>query len=148
MEIILKEDIDKLGQRGQVVKVSAGFGRNYLLPQGLAVEISAGNLRQLEHEKRAIDVRQRKEKVAADGVRSRIESVSVTIARKVGEGDVLYGSVTNSDIAEALAEQGVTVDKRKIQLEEPIKALGSYQVTVKLLRDVQAGIKVNVVKES
>jgi large subunit ribosomal protein L9 len=148
MEIILKEDVDKLGLRGEVVKVSAGYGRNYLLPRGLAVEISAGNLHQLEHEKRAIDVKQRKERAAADTQRGRIESVAVTIARKVGEGDVLYGSVTNADIAEALAEQGVAVDKRKVQLDDPIKALGSYKVPVKLLRDVVAEIKVNVVKES
>src|SRR6185436_18982301 len=106
MEIILREDVDKLGHRGDVVKVAAGYGRNYLLPRGLAVEITPGNLRQLEHEKRELETRQNKDRAAAELTRSKYEAVQITIARKVGEGDTLYGSVTNADIAEALAAQG------------------------------------------
>ena len=130
-----------------MVKVSNGYGRNFLLPRGLAVEITPGNLKQLEHEKRAIQSRQKKEKVSAEGLKSRVEAVHVTIARKVGEGDVLYGSVTNADIAQVLAAHGVQVDKRKIQLDDPIRALGTFTVAVKLHRDILANVQVAVVKE-
>ena len=148
MEIILREDVENLGHRGDVVKVAAGFGRNYLLPRGLAVQITPGNLQQLEHEKRVLESRQKKERAGAEALRARYDEVQVTIARKVGEADALYGSVTNADIAEALAAQGLAVDKRKIQLAEPIRALGSFKVPVKLHRDVQAQIQVLVVKEA
>ena len=147
MQIILKEDVDKLGQRGDVVKVRAGFGRNYLIPRGLAAEVTPGNVKQLQHEKRVLEIKQKKERVLAESSRTRIETTRVSIARKTGEGDVLFGSVTNADIAEALALLGVVVDKRKIQLTEPIKALGEYPVKIKLMRDVAAEIKVTVVRE-
>src|SRR6185295_10253348 len=100
MQIILKEDVETLGHRGEVVKVRAGFGRNYLIPRGLAMEVTAGSVKQLEHEKKALAIKQKKELKAADATRSKVEAVRVTIARKTGEGDVLYGSVTNADIAE------------------------------------------------
>jgi large subunit ribosomal protein L9 len=148
MEVILKEDVDSLGHRGDVVKVRAGYGRNYLLPRGLAAEITAGNLQQLAHEKRVIESRQRKERGAAEAQRGKLEDLMLSFPRKVGEGDTLYGSVTNGDIAEALASSGFHVDKRKIQLDEPIKALGSYQVQVKLHRDVAATIRLVVVREA
>lgn len=147
MEIILREDVDNLGQRGEVVKVAPGYGRNYLLPRGLAVQITPGNLRQLEHEKRVLDSRHKKDVASAESLRAKYDAVQVTVARKVGEGDALYGSVTNADVAEALAAQGLAVDKRKIVLPEPIRALGSFRVPVKLHRDVQAQIQVLVVRE-
>ena len=148
MEIILREDVENLGHRGDVVKVANGYGRNYLLPRGLAVQITAGNLQQLEHEKRVVESRQKKERTAAETLRARYDAVQVTIARKVGEADALYGSVTNADVADALGGLGLVVDKRKIQLPEPIRALGSFRVPIKLHRDVQAQIQVLVVKES
>ena len=148
MEVILREDVDKLGNRGDTVKVADGYGRNYLLPRKLAFEITPGNLQQLQHEKRVIEKRQAKERGVAEASRAQLEALTVTIARKAGEGDALYGSVTNGDIAEALAAQGLAVDKRRIVLEEPFKAIGSYVVPVKLHRDVAAKVKVVVIKES
>lgn len=147
MEVILKEDVDTLGQRGQTVKVSPGYGRNFLLPRGLAVEISAGNLRQLDHERRGIERRHKKEQVAAESVRTRVESVQLSIARKVGEGDALYGSVTNGDVATALSAAGINIDKRRILLEDPIKSLGSFEIRVKLHHDVVAKVHLVVIKE-
>jgi large subunit ribosomal protein L9 len=147
MEVILKEDVENLGVRGDVIKVADGYGRNYLLPRGLAVKITAGNLKHIEQEKRRIQARQRKDKAEAERLKSRLEDLEVTIKRKVGETETLYGSVTNADIAEALAEKGHEIDKRKIVLEEPIKSLGDYQVPIRIFREVTAELKVWVVKE-
>jgi large subunit ribosomal protein L9 len=147
MQIVLKEDVDKLGRRGDIVKVADGYARNYLLPLGKALPATDGNLKVIEREKRRYLVRQTKEKEENETVAHRIQAVSLTIVRKVGESDVLYGSVTSSDIAEALAKEKIVVDKRRIQLQEPIKSLGIYTVPIRLHPEVTAEVKVWVVKE-
>jgi len=147
MQIVLKEDIDKLGRRGEVVKVADGYARNYLLPLGKALPATPGNLKVIEREKRRYVVRLSKEKEETEALSGRIQALSLTIVRKVGEGDMLYGSVTSGDIAEALSKDGVVVDKRRIQLAEPIKSLGIYTIPIRLHPEVTAEVKVWVVKE-
>lgn len=147
MQVILKEDLDNLGKSGEVVNVRSGYGRNYLLPRGLAVLATAGDIARVEHEKKVIAARTAKLAKEAQAEADRLSQVSVSIARAVGEEDKLFGSVTSRDIAEALHQQGVTVDSKKIQLDEPIRALGMTEVPVKLGRGVQAKIKVWVVKK-
>ena len=147
MRVVLREDIDKLGRRGEVHEVAAGYARNFLLPKGKALAATDGNMKRVEQERRRYAVRQAKEKEDAAAIGRRIAGVSCTIVRKVGENDQLYGSVTASDIAEYLAKEGVEIDKRRILLEEPIKALGIYTVPVKLHADVQGEVRVWVVKE-
>lgn len=147
MQLILKEDMDNLGKSGEVVNVREGYGRNYLLPRGLAVPATAGDIARVEHEKKVIAARTAKLAKEAQAEADRMSQVTVSIARAVGEEDKLFGSVTSRDIAEALQEKGVTVDAKKILLDEPIKALGMTEVGVKLGRGVQATIKVWVVKK-
>jgi len=147
MQIVLKEDIDKLGRRGEVVKVANGYARNYLLPLGKALPATPGNLKVIEREKRRYVVHQTKEKEEHETLSRRIQALSLTLVRKVGESDVLYGSVTSGDIAEALSKEGVVVDKRRIQLAEPIKSLGIYTIPIRLHPEVTAEVKVWVVKE-
>ena len=147
MQIVLKEDIDKLGRRGEVVKVADGYARNYLLPLGKALPATPGNLKVIEREKRRYLVRLSKEKEENEALSRRIQALSLTLVRKVGENDVLYGSVTSGDIAEALSQEGVGVDKRRIQLQEPIKSLGIYNVPIRLHPEVTTEVKVWVVKE-
>ena len=147
MQLILKEDLDNLGKSGEVVNVKEGYGRNYLLPRGLAVLATADDVARVAHEKRVIAARTAKLAKEAQAEADKLSQVSVSIARAVGEEDKLYGSVTSRDIAEALREQGVTVDSRKIHLDEPIKALGMVEVPVKLGRGVTANVKVWVVKK-
>lgn len=147
MQIVLKEDIDKLGRRGDVVKVAEGYARNYLLPLGKALPATPGNLKSIEREKRRYVQVKMKEKEENESLARRIQALSLTLVRKVGESDVLYGSVTSSDIAEALAKEGVVVDRRRIQLAEPIKSLGIYTVPIRLHPEVTADAKVWVVKE-
>jgi len=147
MRVVLREDIDKLGRRGEVHEVAAGYARNFLLPKGKALPATDGNMKRVEQERRRYAVLQAKEKEDAAAVGRRIAGVSCTIVRKVGENDQLYGSVTASDIAEYLAKEGIEIDKRRILLEEPIKALGIYPVPVKLHADVQGEVRVWVVKE-
>jgi large subunit ribosomal protein L9 len=147
MQIVLKEDIDKLGRRGEVVKVADGYARNYLLPLGKALPATPGNLKVIEREKRRYVVRLSKEKEETEALSSRIQALSLTIVRKVGESDMLYGSVTSGDVAEALSKEGVVVDKRRIQLPEPIKSLGIYTIPIRLHPEVTAEVKVWVVKE-
>lgn len=147
MRVVLREDIDKLGRRGEVHEVAAGYARNFLLPKGKALPATDGNMKRVEQERRRYAVLQAKEKEDAAAVGRRIAGVSCTIVRKVGENDQLYGSVTASDIADYLAKEGVEIDKRRILLEEPIKALGIYTVPVKLHADVQGEVRVWVVKE-
>ena len=148
MKVILREDISNLGKSGELVTVKDGFGRNYLLPRKLAVLATEQNVRQLEHERAVITARNAKLKGAAEEQAKKLGSVKVTIRRKVGEQDKLYGSVTVLDIAEALAAQGQTVDRRQLHLAEPIKATGNYDVELRLHRDVTAKIKVEVAPES
>jgi large subunit ribosomal protein L9 len=147
MKVILREDIDGLGKSGELVTVKDGFGRNYLLPQKKGVLASEQNLRQLEHEKAVISARSAKLKGAAEELAKKVGNIQVTIKRKVGEQDKLFGSVTALDIAEALAAQGQQVDRRGLHLAEPIKTVGKHEVELRLHRDVVAKIKVDVVAE-
>ena len=147
MQVILKEDLDNLGKSGEVVNVKEGFGRNYLLPRGLAVMATADDVARVAHEKRVIAARAAKLSKETQAEADRLGQVTVSIARSVGEEEKLFGSVTSRDIAEALAEQKVTVDAKKIHLDEPIKTLGLTEVQVKLGHGVSAKIKVWVVKK-
>jgi large subunit ribosomal protein L9 len=147
MEIILREDIDKLGQRGQVVKVTAGYARNYLLPRRLAVAATEGNKKIVEQERQAHLRREVKVVSEAQELSKLMGSVTVTIAQKAGDNDQLFGSVTPADIAAALEKQGYTIDRKKIQIDEPIKTLGDFKVAVRLHKDVSVEIPVHVVKE-
>ena len=147
MQVILRDDMDNLGKSGEVVNVKPGYARNYLLPRGLAVKATASDVARVEHDKRVIAARTAKLAKEAQAEADKLSQVSVSIARAVGEEDKLYGSVTTRDIAEALREQGVVVDSKKIHLDEPIKALGMVEIPVKLGRGVAATIKVWVVKE-
>ena len=147
MEVILREDVDKLGRRGDVVKVAEGYGRNFLLPRGLALAVTDANKAMIEKEKRALLARLAKEKAEFQAVADRIGSIRFVAPRKVGENDVLYGSVTSGDIAEFLKGKGIDLDKRKVQLEEPIKKLGDHEVHIKLHPEVTATLKVLVSKE-
>src|SRR6266508_2230754 len=147
MQIVLKEDIDKLGRRGEVVKVANGYARNYLLPLGKALPATPGNLKVIEREKRRYLVRLSKEKEENESVSRKIQALSLTLVRRVGENDVLYGSVTSGDVAEALAKEAIVVDKRRIQLAEPIKSLGIYTIPIRLHPEVTVEVRVWVVKE-
>jgi large subunit ribosomal protein L9 len=147
MRVILKEDMDKLGHAGEVITVRDGYGRNYLLPRGLAVRATEKDVARFEHEKRVIATRAAKMVKELQAQADRLNQLSVTISAAVGEGERLYGSVTTRDIAEALKAQGVTVDSKKLQLDEPIKQLGMTEVPVKLGKDAKASIKVWVVKK-
>jgi len=147
MQIILQEDVEKLGTRGQVVEVADGYARNYLLPRKLAIEASAGNLKRLEKIRGALAKRTATEKESAQKLAELLAAVRITLARKAGENDQLFGSVTAADIAEALAAQGYNIEKRKIQLDEPIKLIGEYQVAAKLHHDVTASFQVVVQRE-
>jgi len=147
MQLILRTDVEQLGKRGEVVKVAPGYGRNSLLPKGLAYEYSESNVKRVEKERKVLEVKISKERAEAQELAQRISGVSCTIVRKVGESETLYGSVTNSDIADSLRKEGFSVDKRKILLEEPIKTLGIYNVQIRLHPEVLADLKVWVVKE-
>jgi large subunit ribosomal protein L9 len=148
MEVILKEDVATLGSRGDVVKVADGYGRNYLLPRKLAIEATKGNRAVIEQMKAASVRRNASDKADAEALAQQFEKVIIGFSRKVGEKDHLFGSVTSSDIAEALEKKGFSVDRRKIQLDEPLKSLGEFDVPIKLHRDVTARFKVIVAKEA
>jgi large subunit ribosomal protein L9 len=147
MEVILREHVDNLGRRGEVVKVAAGYARNYLLPRKLAMVVTAGNRNHIERERTKFEATETEERKVAEAEAARMANVDISIARKVGETEALYGSVTASDIADALAAKGIEIDRRKLQLHEPLKRLGEYDVNVKLHRDVTTTIKVKVVAE-
>jgi large subunit ribosomal protein L9 len=147
MEVILREDIDKLGNRGQVVKVAAGYARNYLLPKRLAVAASESNKKIVEQERQAHLRKEAKLSTDAAELAKLMANVVVTIHAKAGDQDQLFGSVNAKDIADALEKQNYTIDRRKIQLEEPIRSLGDHRVPIKLHRDVTAEITVTVVKD-
>jgi large subunit ribosomal protein L9 len=148
MKVILREDVYNLGKSGELVTVKDGYARNYLLPRNLAMLASSANVRQLEHEKKVIELRQQKLKGAAQEQGKKLEGVKLVIKRKVGEQDKLFGSVTALDIAEALAAAGHKVDRRIIHLPEPIKAVGSFPVELRLHREVTATVTVNVEGET
>jgi large subunit ribosomal protein L9 len=147
MELILREDVEKLGVRGQAVKVADGYARNFLLPRRLAVVATDANKKLIEQERQAHLRKEAREKSAAQELGNMMTGVSVTIAQKAGEADQLFGSVTSKDIAESLEAQNYHIDRRKIQLEEPIRQLGEFRVPVRLHRDVTAEITVHVVRE-
>lgn len=147
MQIILQEDVEKLGMRGQVLEVAEGYARNFLLPRKLALEASAGNLKRLEKMRAVFAKKEAVERSDAQKLAELLASVSLEFTRRAGENDQLFGSVTSADVAEALAAQGYTVDKRKVGLAEPIKIVGEFQVPLKLHRELVANVKVLVKKE-
>lgn len=147
MEVILREDIEKLGSRGQVVKVADGFARNFLLPRRLAVPATEANKKIVEQERQAALRREAKEKAAAEELAKMLAAVTLTTSQKAGEADQLFGSVTAKDIAELLEKQGYTIDRKKIVLDHPIKTLGEHKVTLKLHREVSVEVPVIVNKE-
>lgn len=144
MEVILKEDVNKLGHRGDVVKVADGYGRNYLLPGKLAIEATPANKAVIAQMKESAVRKSAKEKVGAEELSSRLNNVVLTFERKAGENDHLFGSVTSADIAHELESQGFTVDRRKIHLDEPLKSVGEFHVPIRLHREVTAHVQVNV----
>jgi large subunit ribosomal protein L9 len=148
MEVILREEVEKLGRRGDLVKVASGYARNFLLPKRLAVPATESNKKIVEQEKHAHLRREAKEVSEAQDLAKMMGSVSVTIAQKAGENDHLFGSVTAGDIANALEKQGYNVDRRKVHLDEPIKQLGDFKATVRLHRDVSLEVPVHVVREA
>jgi large subunit ribosomal protein L9 len=143
-QVLLREDIDNLGARGEIVRVKAGYARNYLLPRDLAVEATASNVKQIEGERAALLKREAKERSTAEGQAEQLRNLTLKFERKVGEAGVLYGSVTSMDIAHALNEQGYEIDRRKVVLREPIKRFGNYTVPVRLHRDVTVELPVSV----
>ena len=147
MEVILREHVDNLGRRGDVVKVADGYARNYLLPRKLALPATEGNRKHVERERAKFDLKELEEKKVAEAVAERMAGLEIIIARKVGETEALYGSVTAADIADALAAKGYDIDRRKLQLGDAIKKIGDVDVPVKLHREVTATIKVKVVPE-
>jgi len=147
MQIILQEDVEKLGTRGQVVEVAEGYARNFLLPRKLALEANAGNMKRLEKMRVAFAKKEATEKEAAQKLAELLAGVALELSRKSGENDQLFGSVTSADVSEALAAKGYTVDKRKIVLADPIKAIGEFDVPIKLHREITASVKLSVKKE-
>jgi large subunit ribosomal protein L9 len=148
MEVILKEDVAKLGSRGDVIKVAEGYGRNFLLPRKLAIEASAGNKKVIDQMRAAAVRRSAKEKTQAEELSKQFDGLSVSFQRRSGENDQLFGSVTSGDIADALEKKSFNIDRRKIQLHEPLKTLGEFTIPVKLHKDVTAHLKVVIEKEA
>ena len=148
MEVILREHVEHLGRRGDVVKVADGYARNYLLPRKLALTVTEGNRKQIARERQIAEKREADERVAAEAMAARLAGLEIAIARRVGDTEALYGSVTSTDIAEALAAKGFEVDRRRVQLPEAIKQLGAFEVPVRLHRDVTATVKVVVTRDA
>jgi large subunit ribosomal protein L9 len=147
MELILRDDVDKLGRRGEIVKVTDGYARNFLLPRGLGMPVTAANKAMVDKERKAHEARLAKEKSEFESLAARIGGLRFVAPRKVGENDVLYGSVTAGDIAEFLKSKGIEIDKRKVHLDEPIKHLGEHEVKVRLHPEVTASVRLLVTKE-
>ena len=147
MDVILREDVKDLGRAGQLVKVKPGYARNFLLPKGLAYEANEGNRRRIESEAKARTARQAQERDAANELAARLAAAPLTIKGKAGEGERLFGSITAQDIADALATAGLPIDKRKIELEQPIKTIGQHTVQVNLHHDVKGEVRLTVVPE-
>jgi large subunit ribosomal protein L9 len=148
MEVILREHVDNLGRRGDIVKVAEGYARNYLLPRKLALVVTEGNKKQIDREKKVAEVRDAEERSQAEALAQRIAEGAIEVARRVGEQDTLYGSVTSADVAHALQAKGFDIDKRKVHLPEPLKSLGEFTVPVKIHRDVTAQVLVRIVPQS
>jgi large subunit ribosomal protein L9 len=147
MEVILREHVDNLGRRGEIVKVADGYARNYLLPRKLALPATAGNKQHVERERRILESREAEEKSQAEAVAARLGSVPIVITRRVGDTEQLYGSVTAADITDFLKEKGFEIDRRKLILPEPIKTIGEHEVPLKLHREVTVPLKVQVARE-
>ncbi len=147
MRVILKQDVENLGRKGDIIDVAAGFGRNYLIPKRLAIEVTSSNIKMVEIERQALKKRIEKEKLSYQELIQKLNQTSLTFKKKAGEKDHIFGSVSSSDIKDALQELGFDIDKKKIVLDEPIKRLGNYTVPVKVYYDEQAEIKVEVLKE-
>lgn len=147
MELILREPIENLGSRGDIVRVANGYARNYLLPRKLGLPVTEANRRQVERERVIVEAREAKDRQSAQKISDQVSAVECIVARRVGETGTLYGSVTSADIVESLANLHLMIDKRKIELAEPLKELGDFVVSVRLHRDVKAELKVKVVKE-
>ncbi len=145
MEVILREHVENLGRRGDVVKVADGYARNYLLPRKLALVVSEQNRRQIERERKVAEARELAERQDAEAMAIKLGALEIVMARRVGENDTLYGSVTSADVAEALGAQGFEIEKRKVVLHEPLKQLGEFEVAIKIHHDVPAHVKVKVV---
>ena len=145
MEVILREHVDNLGRRGDVVKVADGYARNFLLPRKLALPVTEQNRKQIERERKVAEARELAERQDAEAVAQKLAAVEIVLARRVGEHDTLYGSVTSADIAEALAEKQFDIEKRKVVLPEPLKQVGEFEVAVRIHRDVPAHVKVKIV---
>ena len=148
MEVILRDHVEHVGKRGDLVKVADGYARNYLLPRNLALPATEANKNRISRERKISETREGEERVAAEALADRLVSLDLQIGRKVGDNDTLYGSVTNGDIADLLKEKGFDIDRRKILLPDPLRALGEANVPVKLHRDVTAQLKINVVKQA
>lgn len=148
MEVILRETIETLGRAGQVVKVADGYARNYLLPRKLAYPVTPGNMKVIEFERQSLLRKETKQKEDAEKLKEMLDKVEVTIRRKVGEQDALYGSVTNSDVAEELEKKGFQLEKRKIHMEDHIKTIGEFQIPIRLFKDVTAHVKLKVEPET
>jgi len=146
MRVILKQEVAQLGDAGDIVTVKPGYGRNFLIPRGLAVPASEGSVREVEHQKRMAEAIRRKNLAGANALASKLEATAVSIRRETGEDEKLFGSVTNRDIAQALADEGIEVDRRTIQLDEPIKNIGLFTVPIRLHRDVTANVRVYVIR--
>jgi len=146
MRVILRKEVVNLGDAGDLVKVKPGYGRNFLIPRGLAIPATEGSLRQVEHQKKVADAIRRKNLSGASELKDKLEGTAVSIRRETGEDDRLFGAVTNRDVAEALAAEGVEVDRRSILLDEPIKSIGLFTVPVRLHRDVTANVRVYVIR--
>ena len=145
MEVILREHVENLGRRGDVVKVADGYARNFLLPRKLALVVNEQNRRQIERERKVVEARELEERQDAEAMAIKLAAADLVMARRVGENDTLYGSVTSADVAEALAEKGFQIEKRKVVLPEPLKQLGEFEVAVKIHHDVPAHVKVKIV---
>jgi large subunit ribosomal protein L9 len=146
MRVILRSEVANLGDAGDIVKVKPGYGRNFLIPRGLAIPATEGSMRQVEHQKRVADAIRRKNLSSAKELKDKLEGTAVSIRRETGEDDKLFGAVTNRDVAEALGAEGIEVDRRQIVLDEPIKSIGLFTVPVRLHRDVTANVRVYVIR--
>jgi large subunit ribosomal protein L9 len=147
MEVILTANVDKLGKSGDVVKVAEGYGRNYLLPKGLAMPVTEANKAMVAKQRKALEVRMASEKAACEALAQRIAALRFVAPRRVGENDMLYGSVTSGDVATFLEGKGIEIDKRKVQLDEPVKQLGEHEIAIKLHSEVTATLRLLVSKE-
>ena len=148
MEVILREHVDNLGERGEVVKVAAGYARNFLLPRKLALPVTEGNKKHIERERKKVDAREAEEKSQAEAIAARLTALDLTFQRRVGETAQLYGSVTSGDIADLLKGKGFDIDKRKLILPEPLKTIGEHTVNLKIHREVSVPLKITIAKEA